>query len=260
MGNTVTKDRARFATIPNDLLNASDVSLSAKGMYAFMEGKPPGWNFTVRSMAKQLKEGATAIGNALKELRACGWVSYTKHSDGRGSYHLYFERQIAPEPENPVKATEPKPENPSLGYPMMGKPNPISKKEPIVRKTLSNKELQGSAPTGESPDDQLEAPKLDFITKDGKSYHVSDTFEAELRATYTKIDVGYQLKKARLWLIANPSKRKTAPGMTRFLNHWMGNQKPTAEIHPLQSRHTGFADRDYSEGLIEGVADNAANF
>ena len=30
-----------------------------------------------------------------------------------------------------------------------------------------------------------------------------------------------ELKKAKAWLIANPTKQKTARGMTRFINHWL---------------------------------------
>ena len=118
----------------------------------------------------------------------------------------------------------------------------------------------GSTPSGESPAAKVESPALEFPTKHGEIYRLDPSFATELKFTYPRIDVTHQLQKARLWLIANPTKQKTLKGMTRFLNNWMNNQKPTAEIHPIQSRHTGFEDRDYSEGLIEGVSDNAANF
>lgn len=119
---------------------------------------------------------------------------------------------------------------------------------------------QGSAPAGDSPVDVDSGVVLEFPTKDGKGYQLDATFCQELKATYPRIDVDFQLQKARLWLIANPGRQKTRRGMTRFLNNWMGNQKPTAEIHPIQSRHTGFEERDYSQGLIQGVSDDAANF
>ena len=52
----------------------------------------------------------------------------------------------------------------------------------------------------------------------------------------------------------------------QFIPHaatYLGQERwndPAPNVSAIQSRHTGFADRDYSEGLIEGVADNAANF
>lgn len=133
MSNTITREQGNFSTIPNQLLNDPLISLTAKGLYVFMRGKPPLWNFTIRSMAKQLKEGETAIGSALKELKDSGWVSYTKHSNGKGVYHLLWSAH--PEHENPNH------ENPNQGNPMKGKPQRISKKEPIVRNNNSNKDV-----------------------------------------------------------------------------------------------------------------------
>ena len=49
------------------------------------------------------------------------------------------------------------------------------------------------------------------------------------------------------------------PHAATYLNQERWND-PAPNVSAIQSRHTGFADRDYSEGLIEGVADNAANF
>lgn len=125
MSNTITRESGNFSTIPNDLLNDSLISLAAKGLYVFMRGKPPLWNFTIRSMAKQLKEGETAIGSALNELKDSGWISYTKHSNGKGVYHLFWSANA--NTENPNQ------ENPNQGNPMKGKPQRISKKEPIVK-------------------------------------------------------------------------------------------------------------------------------
>lgn len=111
------------------------------------------------------------------------------------------------------------------------------------------------SPTGDDPD-----VVRDFPLKDGSNYTVPEDFVDELKDTYRRLDVEHHLKRARLWLIAAPSRQKTRRGMTKFLNGWMGRQQPTAEIHQIQSRHNGFDDRDYSEGLIEGVSDDAANF
>lgn len=120
---------------------------------------------------------------------------------------------------------------------------------------------KGSASSDASPSDSEKPSGVrDFPTKDGKQFTLPEQFVLELKSTYPRIDVEYQLKKARLWLIANPARQKTNRGMTRYLNNWMSGQKPTAEIHPMHNRHTGFEDRDYSQGLIEGVSDDAANF
>lgn len=120
---------------------------------------------------------------------------------------------------------------------------------------------QGSASSDASPDDPEDPPPVrEFPTKDGATFTATEQFVEELKSTYPRIDVEYQLKKARLWLIANPDRKKTPRGMTRFLNNWMSNQKPMAEIHPMHGRHTGFNERDYSEGLLKEVSDGRPNF
>jgi len=123
-----------------------------------------------------------------------------------------------------------------------------------------SKSDEGSAPIGESPASEAKTSVIEFPTRRGEIYTPDESFVAELRSAYPRIDVRHQLKISRLWLIANPSKQKTLRGMPKYLNGWMSRQKPTAEIHPIKSRHTGFEDRDYSAGLIKGVSDDAANF
>ena len=134
MSNRVTKESGNFSMIPNELLNSVTVSLAAKGLYAFMYGKPSNWNFTIRSMAKQLKEGETAVGTALVELKNTGWVSYTKHQDGTGVYHLSWTQTAdqLPKPEIPNLG------KPNQGFTKKGKPQRINKTEALERK-IDNK-------------------------------------------------------------------------------------------------------------------------
>ena len=46
--------------------------------------------------------------------------------------------------------------------------------------------------------------------------------------TYPNIDLEVQLKSMYSWLDANPSKRKTANGMKRFINGWL--QRESAKV------------------------------
>ena len=140
MSNTVTREQGNFSLIPNDLLNDPSISLTAKGLYALMRGKPPAWNFTIRSMAKQLKEGETALGTALNDLKESGWLSYEKLSNGKGIYHLFWNRNVSSDD------FEPKPEKPNQGFPKKGKPQRISNKEPIVKQIDKKEREQSSLP------------------------------------------------------------------------------------------------------------------
>jgi hypothetical protein len=116
---TLKKHNAPFTQIPNKLLNDRELSLSCKGIYAFMMSKPDDWNFTIASMSKQLKEGQDAIKSALKALKESGWITYTKFNDGRGVYELNLDNT-------------PKVENPHEGNPLQGKSTPISNKDSLV--------------------------------------------------------------------------------------------------------------------------------
>jgi uncharacterized protein YdaU (DUF1376 family) len=53
-----------------------------------------------------------------------------------------------------------------------------------------------------------------------KSYPVSAAFLAELEAAYPAVDGPATLREIRAWCVANPTKRKTARGATRFINRW----------------------------------------
>lgn len=139
MSNSIVRRKTNFSTIPNQLLNDPEISLSAKGLYVFMHGKPPNWNFTIRSMSNQLKEGVTAISNALNELKESGWIEYKKFSDGKGEYLMNWEK---PDADNPNL------DNPNLDNPKLGKPACINKKDLLVTKNNSktDKDLMSGKP------------------------------------------------------------------------------------------------------------------
>lgn len=80
-----------YSQIANSILNDRELSLKAKGLYAFMYSKPDDWNFTASSMAAQLKESRKTILKLLQELRDFGIVEYQKNQNGTGRYILEDE-------------------------------------------------------------------------------------------------------------------------------------------------------------------------
>lgn len=119
MKDLLKKDELPYAQITNDILNSKEISLKAKGLYAYMYSKPNQWNFTIKSMASQLKDGSDSIKSALQELKSFGWISYSKHQNGTGTYHIHIE---------------PKVENPNEENPYKGKSTPISNKDIPIKK------------------------------------------------------------------------------------------------------------------------------
>jgi len=136
------KQNIPFGMVPNKLLNNENISLKAKGLFAFMQSKPDGWNFSVEGMSVQLKESKSAISSALIELENNGFVTRKKQQTCKGfitNYKLFFEKPIADFPtlENPTL------ENPTLENPMVGKSVNNSKKE-LSKKDISNKERESA--------------------------------------------------------------------------------------------------------------------
>ncbi len=117
--NRVKKQKKCYSQISNTVAGDPYISLKAKGLFLFMESKPEGWNFTIRSMSKQLKDGIDSISSALKELKKYGYVIYYKQTDGTGIYELI---------------DEPNQENPNQENPNLGKSDRISNKDYLIKK------------------------------------------------------------------------------------------------------------------------------
>jgi hypothetical protein len=103
--NTLSKQFLPFTQVPNEVINDINLSLKSIGMYSFMFSKPDGWNFTILSMSKQVKDGTTSIQSCITELKESGYLSYTKNSDGTGQYHLFITKQVE-SVADPVVPTE----------------------------------------------------------------------------------------------------------------------------------------------------------
>lgn len=81
-----------------------------------------------------------------------------------------------------------------------------------------------SAPPQEHVDDD---PPVAFIPLPGDQgeFPVSRRLVEELQRAYPGVDVPGELNRARTWSLTNPTKRKTARGVPRFLNAWMEREQ-----------------------------------
>jgi hypothetical protein len=65
---------------------------------------------------------------------------------------------------------------------------------------------------------------------------------AEYAEAFPGVDVLVQCRKALQWIRDNPTKRKTARGMTSFLGRWLGREQdrgPKAEGNGYRNGHVG---------------------
>lgn len=91
-------------------------------------------------------------------------------------------------------------------------------------------------------DDDDDEPVLMYPTVGvEREWVLSQSFLKKLNGLYPALDVLTEAKKALAWLIANPSRRKTARGMPRFLVNWLNRandkgaspKKPQSILTPV---------------------------
>jgi len=83
--------KAPFTMVVNNLLEYKELSLAAKGLYAFMYSKPDDWDFTIVGLASLLKESKNTVNKLMRELRSLGWVTYKRYSNGTVEYTIEIE-------------------------------------------------------------------------------------------------------------------------------------------------------------------------
>lgn len=96
-----------YSTIANFALNDPNLSLKAKGLWAFIMSKPNDWNISSRGLESQLKESRNAIMGILRELEKAGYLKRGTIRNKNGKYsqgeNTMYEK---PWLENPTTANE----------------------------------------------------------------------------------------------------------------------------------------------------------
>jgi hypothetical protein len=75
-----------YATIPNNFLNRNDISLKAKGLFAYLQSKPNDWQFSKERIALQLKEGIDSLKSAFSELKKAGYLKTVPQKNSEGKF------------------------------------------------------------------------------------------------------------------------------------------------------------------------------
>jgi len=72
MGKLYIKNK--YGQVPNELLNRADISLRAKGLFAFLQSKPDGYIVSKKDIVQHTKEEITSIRSTLRELEKAGYL------------------------------------------------------------------------------------------------------------------------------------------------------------------------------------------
>ena len=116
-----------YTVMSNHHLRDKALSLKSKGLLSMMLSLPEDWNYTTRGLAKICKEGVDAIGGALRELEAAGYIVRHQMRDRQGrisdTEYVIYEQPQPKEPDTPQPDTaSPDTENPYLADPDTEKP------------------------------------------------------------------------------------------------------------------------------------------
>ena len=135
-----------YTVMSNHHLRDKALSLKSKGLLSMMLSLPENWNYTTRGLAKICKEGVDAIGGALRELEAAGYIVRHQMRDRQGrisdTEYVIYEQPQPKAPDTPQPDTaSPDTENPYLDSPDTEKPAELN----IEKSKTQKSNTQGSS-------------------------------------------------------------------------------------------------------------------
>ena len=140
-----------YTVMSNHHLRDKALSLKSKGLLSMMLSLPEDWNYTTRGLAKICKEGVDAIGGALRELEAAGYIVRHQMRDRQGrisdTEYVIYEQPQPKAPDTPQPDTaSPDTENPYLDKPDTEKPAELN-----IEKSKTQKSNTQGASTDSIP-------------------------------------------------------------------------------------------------------------
>ena len=134
-----------YTVMSNHHLRNGKLSLKAKGLLSMMLSLPEDWNYTTRGLAAICKEGVDAIGGALRELEAAGYIVRHQLRDKQGrisdTEYVIYEQ---PQPKNPDTP------QPDTASPDTEKPAELNIEKSNTQKSITNGSSTDSIPFRET--------------------------------------------------------------------------------------------------------------
>ena len=144
-----------YTVMSNHHLRDKALSLKSKGLLSMMLSLPEDWNYTTRGLAKICKEGVDAIGGALRELEAAGYIVRHQMRDRQGrisdTEYVIYEQPQPKAPDTPQPDTaSPDTENPYLDSPDTEKPAELNIEKSKTQKSNTKGSSTDSIPFRET--------------------------------------------------------------------------------------------------------------
>lgn len=204
----------KYATVPNELLNNTLISLKSKGLYAYIQSKPDDWDFSAERISIQLKEGLPSIKSALKELEKYGYLFRRRYQNLKGFWEVEYILY----------------ENPSVEILTVGKP---TEENPTIGKTSNNTN------TINTNKDSLSKNKYKKIAGE---FYLSENrveilnmwmnYKKEKKSQYTEIGIKQLIKN---WADKTDEQLEEAVRHS-ISNNWQGLFPPKQSIQPIEKK------------------------
>ena len=178
-----------YTVMSNHHLRDKALSLKSKGLLSMMLSLPEDWNYTTRGLAKICKEGVDAIGGALRELEAAGYIVRHQMRDRQGrisdTEYVIYEQPQPKEPDTPQPDTaSPDTENPYLADPDTEKPAELN-----IEKSKTQKQTTDVPSTDSIPFRGFAAAQLpERKGRDAMSVEEMESYAAKEAALQAEID------------------------------------------------------------------------
>ncbi len=174
--------QSNFTMVSNHVLRNTNLSLKAKGLYAYMWSLPEDWDYSVSGLTKVLKEGRDAINEALKELEREGYLVRTILRSGGKFSDMDYMLNETPSPFTGFPHTvNPLTENPQQS-------NTIQTKEKKTKDPFPTEKGRASKKSS-SYDEVFNAPENE---------HIKEALIKWVKACKNR-GVGFQYKTLERW-------------------------------------------------------------
>lgn len=182
MSKIKVNKQSNFTMVSNHVLRNANLSLKAKGLYAYMWSLPEDWDYSVSGLTKVLKEGRDAINEALKELEREGYLVRTILRSGGKFSDMDYILNETPSPFTGFPHTvNPLTENPQQS-------NTIQTKEKKTKDPFPTEKGRASKKSS-SYDEVFNAPENE---------HIKEALIKWVKACKNR-GVGFQYKTLERW-------------------------------------------------------------
>lgn len=97
-----------YSTVHNGFINDKNLSLKAKGLLLYFLSKPDDWDFYLKEIAKNSKDGVESISAGIKELEEYGYIKKNIKRSEQGKLCGGYDFSVYEEPQ---PQSQPKQEN-----------------------------------------------------------------------------------------------------------------------------------------------------